>query len=111
MAITFPTLESIIWYRRLTVDNSTTFQLFHNNHDLRSQGQRIIQNGRVLWLLPTLPSDSGMYTYVFRYARGGGGGGELIYTYKSNSYTTKLFKQGITQHVVIIIISKMKSYY
>lgn len=67
MAITFPFLEANIWYRNLPVDNSTTFQLFHSKrHDLRNQGHRVIQEGRALWLLPSLPSDSGTYTYVFR---------------------------------------------
>ncbi|XP_053482365.1 interleukin-1 receptor type 2 isoform X2 [Ictalurus furcatus] len=66
MAITFPFLEANIWYRNLPVDNSTTFQLFHSKrHDLRNQGHRVIQEGRALWLLPSLPSDSGTYTYVF----------------------------------------------
>ncbi|MCJ8732181.1 hypothetical protein PDJAM_G00208290 [Pangasius djambal] len=66
MAITFPNLEANIWYRKLPVDNSTTFQLFHSkHHDLRNQGHRVIQKGRALWLLPCLPSDSGTYTYVF----------------------------------------------
>ncbi|KAB5576718.1 hypothetical protein PHYPO_G00201660 [Pangasianodon hypophthalmus] len=65
MAITFPTLEANIWYRKLPVDNSSTFQLFHSkHHDLRNQGHRVVQKGRALWLLPSLPSDSGTYTYV-----------------------------------------------
>ncbi|XP_060786488.1 interleukin-1 receptor type 2-like [Neoarius graeffei] len=65
MAITFPFLEAYIWYMKLPVDNSTTFQVFHSKHcDLRNQGHRVIQKGWVLWLLPCLPSDSGTYTYV-----------------------------------------------
>ncbi|XP_046696853.1 interleukin-1 receptor type 2 isoform X1 [Silurus meridionalis] len=67
MKITFPTLEANIWYRNLPVDNTTMFQLVHNKHYyLRSQGHRVIQKGRDLWLLPSMPSDSGTYTYVFR---------------------------------------------
>ncbi|KAK3543328.1 hypothetical protein QTP70_018073, partial [Hemibagrus guttatus] len=66
MAITFPFLEAYIWYWNLPVDNSTTFQLFHSkHHDFSGQGHRVIQQGRTLWLLPSLPSDSGTYTYVF----------------------------------------------
>ncbi|TUB52973.1 Mitogen-activated protein kinase kinase kinase kinase 4 [Bagarius yarrelli] len=67
MAITFPVLEATIWYKNLPEDNSTTFQLFHSkHHDLSTQGHRVIQQGRTLWLLPSLSSDSGTYTYVFR---------------------------------------------
>lgn len=67
MAITFPILEANIWYRELPEDNSTMFQLFHSkNHDLSKQAHRVVQQGRTLWLLPSLSSDSGTYTYVFR---------------------------------------------
>ncbi|GAA6099339.1 interleukin-1 receptor type 2 [Tachysurus ichikawai] len=66
MAITFPILEANIWYRELPEDNSTMFQLFHSkNHDLSKQAHRVVQQGRTLWLLPSLSSDSGTYTYVF----------------------------------------------
>ncbi|KAM9486900.1 interleukin-1 receptor type 2-like [Clarias gariepinus] len=66
MAIMFPILEVTIRYRKLKVDNSTSFQLFHSKHrNLRNLVPRVKQDGRTLWLLPSRPSDSGTYTYVF----------------------------------------------
>ncbi|XP_007241627.2 interleukin-1 receptor type 2 [Astyanax mexicanus] len=67
VVIRFPFLENAIIYRRLQVDNSTIFHISHSNHgDLRNQSNRVVQRERSLWLLPSLPSDSGTYTYVFR---------------------------------------------
>ncbi|XP_062862070.1 interleukin-1 receptor type 2 [Trichomycterus rosablanca] len=66
VAISFPFLETVISTRKLPVDNTTTFQLFRNDlRDIKNQRQRVVQKGRMLWLLPSLPSDTGTYTYVF----------------------------------------------
>ncbi|XP_072541344.1 interleukin-1 receptor type 2 [Salminus brasiliensis] len=67
VVIRFPFLENVITYKRLQVDDSTTFHISHSDHDdLQNHSHRVVQSERSLWLLPSLPSDSGTYTYVFR---------------------------------------------
>ncbi|KAI4898515.1 hypothetical protein NFI96_002071 [Prochilodus magdalenae] len=67
VAIRFPFLENLITYNGLQVNNSTTFHVSHSNRsDLHNQSHRVIQKECAVWLLPSLPSDSGTYTYVFR---------------------------------------------
>ncbi|XP_036417830.1 interleukin-1 receptor type 2 [Colossoma macropomum] len=67
VVIRFPFLENVISYKGLQVDSSATFHVSHSNHsDLHNQSHRVIQRERVIWLLPSLPSDTGTYTYVFR---------------------------------------------
>ncbi|XP_066497370.1 interleukin-1 receptor type 2 [Hoplias malabaricus] len=67
VVIRFPFLENLIEYAELPVDNSATFHISHsNNSNFQNKSYRIIQKERALWLLPSLPSDSGTYSYVFR---------------------------------------------
>ncbi|KAL7881419.1 hypothetical protein AOLI_G00082670 [Acnodon oligacanthus] len=67
VVIRFPFLENVISYKGLQVDSGATFLVSHSNHsDLHNQSHRVIQRERAIWLLPSLPSDSGTYTYVFR---------------------------------------------
>ncbi|XP_057192787.1 interleukin-1 receptor type 2 isoform X4 [Triplophysa rosa] len=66
--IKFPFLEDAIHYRKLQLDNSSTFHINHtnqrNHRSLKSCCDRVVQNGRGILLLPSHPSDSGIYTYV-----------------------------------------------
>ncbi|KAK7168475.1 hypothetical protein R3I93_004701 [Phoxinus phoxinus] len=67
--IRFPFLEDAIHYRELRLDSST-FQVDHTNlrnqSSLKSCRDRVKQRGRGVLLLPSHPSDSGTYNYIFR---------------------------------------------
>ncbi|XP_051761813.1 interleukin-1 receptor type 2 isoform X2 [Ctenopharyngodon idella] len=68
--IRFPFLEDAINYRKLQVDNSSTFHIDHinlrNQSNLKSCRDRVKQSGRGVQLLPSHPSDSGTFTYTLR---------------------------------------------
>ncbi|XP_073701993.1 interleukin-1 receptor type 2 [Garra rufa] len=68
--IRFPFLEDAINYRELRVDNSSTFHIHHTNlrneSRARSGRDRVMPTERKILLLPSHPSDSGTYTYIFR---------------------------------------------
>ncbi|XP_016391153.1 interleukin-1 receptor type 2-like isoform X2 [Sinocyclocheilus rhinocerous] len=63
--IRFPFLEDAINYRRLRVDSSSSFHVRHSS--LRSERRDgVMLTERRILLLPSHPSDSGTYTYIFR---------------------------------------------
>ncbi|XP_059417095.1 interleukin-1 receptor type 2 [Carassius carassius] len=63
--IRFPFLEDAINYRRLGVDNSSSFHVHHQS--LRSERiEGVMLSERRILLLPSHPSHSGTYTYIFR---------------------------------------------
>nr|XP_055072365.1 interleukin-1 receptor type 2 isoform X2 [Misgurnus anguillicaudatus] len=67
--IKFPFLEDAIQYNKVQLDNSSIFHIRHNktkNGSSLKSCDRVRQSGRGIWLLPSHPSDSGLYTYVFR---------------------------------------------
>ncbi|KTF80175.1 hypothetical protein cypCar_00033150, partial [Cyprinus carpio] len=63
--IRFPFLEDVVNHRRLRVDNSSSFQVHH--HSLRSERtDGVMLSERRILLLPSHPSHSGTYSYIFR---------------------------------------------
>ncbi|XP_067300942.1 interleukin-1 receptor type 2 isoform X2 [Pseudorasbora parva] len=70
VVISFPFLEETIRYRKLRLDNSSAFHIAHTNprnqSSLKSHRERVMQSGRSVLLLPSLPEDSGTYTYILR---------------------------------------------
>ncbi|XP_050974374.1 interleukin-1 receptor type 2 [Labeo rohita] len=68
--IRFPFLEDAINYRRLRVDNNSTFHIRHTNlrneSRVRSGRDQVMPTKRRILLLPSHPSDSGTYAYIFR---------------------------------------------
>lgn len=68
--ISFPFLEDAIGYQDKRLDNSSTFHIDHinvkNQSSLKSCRDRVMQSGRSVLLLPSHPSDSGTFTYIFR---------------------------------------------
>uniref|UniRef100_A0A8C1J4D5 Ig-like domain-containing protein n=1 Tax=Cyprinus carpio TaxID=7962 RepID=A0A8C1J4D5_CYPCA len=66
--IRFPFLEDVVNHRRLRVDNSSSFQVHH--HSLRSERtDGVMLSERRILLLPSHPSHSGTYSYIFRSER------------------------------------------
>lgn len=68
--IRFPFLEDAIRYRRLRLDNSSSFHVNHtslsNQSSLRLHRDRVKLSGRGVLLLPGQTTDSGTYSYTLR---------------------------------------------